>query len=307
MTIISKDLLWKGIIEDLFDHFLIYFYPNATEIFDFSKGFEFLDKELEQIIIPSESKNRIADKLVKVFTKEGVEQWILVHIEVQGYEDDSFPLRMFTYYYRIFDKYQRPITAIALFTDDTPTYRPNTYQTSFLDTSIVYSYGTYKLSDYQPSDFQKIDNPFAIMMETAWYGLRTNKLSDENLFLLKLDLARRLSKKGYPKETFLKMCSFIKSYVSFGNKKLLPKLVEEIDTINQITKPMGILETIEQEIIRQTTEDVKKQTTEEVKKQTTEEVTKDNIKKLYRKGFSIDVIAETLELSIAFVEQAIAE
>jgi fructose-bisphosphate aldolase class 1 len=137
------------------------------------------------------------------------------------------------------------------------------------------------------------------MMETAWYGLRTNKLSDEKLFLLKLDLARRLSKKGYPKETFLKMCSFIKSYVSFGNKELLPKLVEEIDTINQITKPMGILETIEQEI--------RKQTTEEVKKQTTEEVTKDNIKKLYRKGFSIDVIAETLELSIAFVEQAIAE
>jgi DNA-binding transcriptional regulator GbsR (MarR family) len=129
------------------------------------------------------------------------------------------------------------------------------------------------------------------MIETAWYGLRTNKLSDEKLFLLKLDLARRLSKKGYPKETFLKMCSFIKSYVSFGNKELLPKLVEEIDTINQITKPMGILETIEQEI----------------RKQTTEEVTKDNIKKLYRKGFSIDVIAETLELSIAFVEQAIAE
>lgn len=136
-------------------------------------------------------------------------------------------------------------------------------------------------------------------METAWYGLKTNKLTDENLFTLKLDLARRLSKKGYSKETFLKMCSFIKSYVSFGNKELLPKLVEEIDTINQITKPMGILETIEQEIKRQTTEDVKKQTTEEV--------TRDNVKKLYKKGFSIDVIAETLEISVAFVEQAIAE
>jgi transposase len=54
---------------------------------------------------------------------------------------------------------------------------------------------------------------------------------------------------------------------------------------------MGILETIEQEIRRQTTE----------------EVTKDSVKKLYRKGFSIDVIAESLEVSVAFVKQTIAE
>ncbi len=109
MAIITKDILWKGILEDLFEEFLLYFYPESNEIFDFSKGFEFLDKELEQLMFPSSTKYRIADKLVKVHTIEGEEKWVLIHLEVQGYEDKQFAERMFTYYYRIWDKYQQKI------------------------------------------------------------------------------------------------------------------------------------------------------------------------------------------------------
>jgi len=47
-----------------------------------------------------ESDTRFADKLIKVFNRQGEEDWILVHIEVQG--DTSkrvqFTERMFRYY-----------------------------------------------------------------------------------------------------------------------------------------------------------------------------------------------------------------
>lgn len=71
MTHISKDTLWKGIIEDLFDDFLLYFFPNWTvQTVDFSKSFQFLDKELDEIYPkPENNQKRYADKLVKVFTK----------------------------------------------------------------------------------------------------------------------------------------------------------------------------------------------------------------------------------------------
>ena len=193
MKPIRKDILWKAIIEDFFPDFLTFFYPEALDIFDFTKSFEFLDKELEQIILPSSSKNRIADKLVKVYTKEGVEQWILVHIEVQGYEDDEFAERMFTYFYRIYDKYKKDVSALAIFTDDNPKFHPKFFKKSFLRTSVVYNYETFKLANYKPKDFQNSDNPFAIIMETALYGLNKNKLKDEKLFAIKLDLARRLN------------------------------------------------------------------------------------------------------------------
>ena len=62
------DTLWKGILEDLFDDFLRFFYPNADEIFDMSRGFEFLDKELEDIFPQTDEENiRYVDKLVKVW------------------------------------------------------------------------------------------------------------------------------------------------------------------------------------------------------------------------------------------------
>jgi hypothetical protein len=292
---------------------LTFFYPKASNIFDFTKGFEFLDKELEQIILPSSSKNRIADKLVKVYTKEGLEQWILVHIEVQGYEDEEFSERMFTYFYRIYDKYRKDISALAIFTNDNPKFRPNYFKKSFLGTGINYTYNTFKLSDFQPKDFRDSNNPFAVVMETALYGLKKNKLTDEKLFLVKLDLARRLSAKGFQQETFGKLCSFIKTYVSFDNSKLLPKLDTEIDTFNKIVRPMGIIEAIQEERIRQATEEVTdivtKQVTKKVTKQVTQQVTqyilKGNIQKLYNRGFTVEVISEMLEIPLEFVIESV--
>jgi predicted transposase YdaD len=317
MSTISKDILWKGILEDLFAEFLVYFYPESNEIFDFAKGFEFLDKELEQLMFPSSTKNRIADKLVKVYTVEGEEKWVLIHLEVQGYEDKQFAERMFTYYYRIWDKYRQKIAALALFTDDKESFRPSRFEMSFLDTSLSFSYKTIKLSDYQPSDFQNSDNPFAIVLETAWYGLAKNKLSDENLFSLKLDLARRLHKKGFSKELFGRICSFIKMYVSFEKPELISKLDNEIDSINKNVRTMGIIEAIQEEIKRQATEEGLEQGLEQGREQGREQgvelgvelgvekTLKDNINKLYRKGFTVEAICEMLEIPLNFVKNAI--
>ena len=47
-----NDILWKATLEDLFDDFLRFFYPDADQLFDLEKGFEYLDKELEQLFPP---------------------------------------------------------------------------------------------------------------------------------------------------------------------------------------------------------------------------------------------------------------
>ena len=63
------DSLWKAILEDLFEEFLRFFFPNADEIFDMEKGFQFLDKELEQLFPMQEdefSPNLEIQKLVLI-------------------------------------------------------------------------------------------------------------------------------------------------------------------------------------------------------------------------------------------------
>ena len=43
------DTLWKGIIENLSEDFIRFFFKDADVLFDMEKGFQFLDKELEQL------------------------------------------------------------------------------------------------------------------------------------------------------------------------------------------------------------------------------------------------------------------
>ena len=68
------DSLWKAILEDVFDDFLTFFYPDASDLFDFGKGFEFLDKELDDLFPREESESvKYVDKLVKVALTDGLE------------------------------------------------------------------------------------------------------------------------------------------------------------------------------------------------------------------------------------------
>jgi hypothetical protein len=70
------------------------------------KGVVFLDKELSELFpeLEKQGGNRFVDMLVKVFLKNGNEEWILVHIEIQGGSDKNFAERMFQYWYRIYGK-----------------------------------------------------------------------------------------------------------------------------------------------------------------------------------------------------------
>jgi hypothetical protein len=120
MKLRKSDILWKVIMEEVFDDLLRFIMPDADREYNLERGFEFLEKELAEMYPEpeKESDTRFADKLIKVFNRQGEEDWILVHIEVQG--DTSkrveFTERMFRYFYRILDKHRKPVSAVAIFT-----------------------------------------------------------------------------------------------------------------------------------------------------------------------------------------------
>src|SRR5215217_3000477 len=73
----QADILWKGLMEDIFEDFLRFLVPDADQKFDLKRGFEFLSQELDQLFPPEGNEYRplIIDKLVKVFRKDGEEEW----------------------------------------------------------------------------------------------------------------------------------------------------------------------------------------------------------------------------------------
>jgi predicted transposase/invertase (TIGR01784 family) len=234
------DSLWKAILEDVFDDFLTFFHPNALDLFDFSKGFEFLDKELDDLFPRDESESiKYVDKLVRVHLKDGMDHWILVHIEVQGYKDKSFEERMFTYYYRIKDRYQREITAWAILTDPFISYKPTLFTSNFLGTSLNYQFNTYKILEQDPKSLEANDNPFAIVVLTVLLALKAKKLDQNHLIYLKMDIVKNLLKKGILKKKINALLNFIQYYLRLNpSSNIIFK--NKLEEVTGKTYPMGI-------------------------------------------------------------------
>ena len=290
----KQDLLWKGIIRELFPWFIQFFFENWRQEIDLGRGFEFLDKELEQILPDSEAKGRRADVLVKVFSPAGKEFWFLVHVEVQGYHDDDFALRMYTIQYRLFDRYQKPVAALAIFTDGRPDFHPQKFSYQCLSTVLNYQFGTYKLMDHPPvTEFSKQINPFSLVMETAWHGLNQGKLKDEEALEMKAMLSRKLLESGFPKETIRGIFDFIKYYVSFEKKDFYLKFDETIEPMKNsanMTLREMIIEDARQEGMK---EGMEKGLEEGKELGLLESLT---VQKMLKEGKSADEIAKTLRI-----------
>jgi predicted transposase YdaD len=133
---------------------------------------------------------RYVDKLLKVFTRQGEEDHFLLHVEVQGYRDNDFEQRMFQYFYRIRDHYQKPVAAIAILTDPHAHFRPGSYQYSYQWGAASYEYVVYKVLDQQEEALMKHDNPFAVIILTVLLSLQLGKASDVEILRMKEKIAQ---------------------------------------------------------------------------------------------------------------------
>ncbi len=223
--------MWKEIIKDLFPEFLEFFMPEIYKDVDLSKGYEFLDSELENIAFKIRKGKKIADKLIKVYMKNGEENWLLIHVEVQGYEDEEFAERMFKYFYRIYDEYSKKITAISIFTDTNSIYEPNEYIYSCYETSLVYKYKSYKVINQREEDLINSENPFSMIVLAAYYTAKTEGKRDDNeRYIFKKNLAKLLLKKSYTRDRIVKILKFIESlvYVKREYEKLFIEDLKEM-------------------------------------------------------------------------------
>jgi hypothetical protein len=167
MLMADFDSPWKEALDFFFEPFLELFFPKAHADIDWSQPYKSLDKELQQIAPDSDAGRRYVDKLFEVRLKSGVEQWILIHIEVQMDDESEFPVRMFVYHYRIFDKYnRREVVSFAVLGDDNPRWRPQSYSHQRWGTEVGFRFPVVKLLDYaeRRAELEASENPFATVV-----------------------------------------------------------------------------------------------------------------------------------------------
>ena len=284
------DTLWKGILEDLFDDFLRFIYPDADNLFDMARGFDFLDKELEDLFPQTDEENiRYVDKLVRVWLKDGTEEWILIHIEVQGAPEISFPERMYIYNYRLRDKYNRKITAWAILADRNKKFLPRHFKESYLGTTLTYEFNMLKIITQDEEALRKMDNPFAIVILTVLLALKKTKTNEIELIDLKMDLVKELMKRNIEKKKIKALMNFLQYYVRFNSENTLI-FEEKLEQFKGKKYPMGI----EQLLLHQA--EVKGEKRGE--KQGSENEKLDVIRNARLNGLSVEVISKIVNLPI---------
>lgn len=299
MGTIPPDLLWKGIIEDLAEDFVKFFFPDWSKSIDFSREFEFLDKELAQLSAEAAETRRVVDKLIKVFLKDGTEKWVLIHVEVQGYKDPDFAKRLFTYYYRLLDRYGVPITTLAILTDNHPNFHPTTYETRLAGTALLFRFNTYKLLDHTLEAFRMVDNPFARVMEVARIALERKKLAEEHLYSLTIGVVRRLKNSGYSSNATRKIMNFLGIYVRFKNQVIIRNFEKDIDQIFENSFTMGL----EEMILEETKKQIKQEGLEEGKLKEKQQV----VYHSWQEGLSPELTAKLTELPVEQVKKLFAQ
>ncbi|WP_159785766.1 transposase [Sodalinema gerasimenkoae] len=200
------DSPWKEALEVYFPDFMAFFFPQAYEDIDWSRGYEFLDQEFQQIVRDAELGKRLVDKLVKVWRKDNQEALVLIHLEVQSQYEAQFNQRVFVYNYRIFDRYKLPVASLVILADDRPNWTPKNFGYELWDSKISFEFPSVKLLQYQDQwdQLQEDVNPFAVMVMAHLKTQATRQQPDQRL-QWKLEVTKSLYRRGYSRQNILEL------------------------------------------------------------------------------------------------------
>jgi len=218
---------WKHILSAHLKDFVEFFWSEAYQAIDWTRPYELLEQELMAIGVNEEIGKRCVDKLFKVHLLNGQEQWLLLHIEVQNTKDEAFPERMFTYFYRIFDRYNKDIASMAVFADLNQDWRPNEYRRKIWGSEIIRKYEVVKLIDYQPQieELKSHRNPFAMVVLVQLAAMESRP-DDKQRLLTKLEFFRALHMHGWPFEKSMNMYKYLDTMLGLSPKYQVQYITE---------------------------------------------------------------------------------
>jgi hypothetical protein len=195
---LNHDSPWKDTIDQFTRSFLEVTFPDVAAGIDWSFKPVSLEQELHEITPASEIGAKRVDKLLKVRLLDGTDQWLYIHIEVQMHYDPDLPKRLFTYHYRIFDKYGVHPLTLAILGDTSRKWRPTSYSYQSFGCRITFHFLICKTIDFKG----KLDDPRyrhqqVLFIIAAHLGTQQHRHNPQQLKDYRLELTVRFANEGY--------------------------------------------------------------------------------------------------------------
>ena len=155
------------------------------------------------------SGRRYADKLVKVYTLDGHETWVLIHVEVQGEPEDAFAQRMYTYQYRFRDRYRVDVVSLAVLADTSPSFRPDSFCYQRWGCALQYRFPISKLIDFE-SNWEALEQSTNVFALVVMAQIKAKRLKDGVARKdAKVAIIRLMYERGYSKQQILELFNVI--------------------------------------------------------------------------------------------------
>jgi predicted transposase/invertase (TIGR01784 family) len=295
----DHDGLWKDFIKGFFYLLLKRTLPELYEASDREKEPTPLDKEFRDVLNTSDptihTSPHFADYVMKVPLKDGGEEWVLLHIEVQGRQGGNLAERINHYRCLIYAHYRREPVALAIVTDRRPPGEPSYYSHSRFGTEIIYRYSNLVLSELDDDELIASDNPADIVLYAAKFALRTKEELQKFNFLRKA--VELLGERGWSLNDKRDLLLFIERIVNMKDEGLIRQYKEFLEQHSKEGKTMYI-----PLILRDSAAEIKQQGVDEgIEKGMEKGIEKGKLevaRNLLANGVSADVIAKSADLPL---------
>jgi hypothetical protein len=184
------DSPWKELVDHDLPALLALLAPEVHGEIDWGHDVESLEQELRKLAPAGETGKRLADKLLKARTRGGDERYLLV--EVQAQPQEGFERRLYTYHYRIDDRFGLPPAAVVILADDDPDWRPTRYVVEVWRLRLAFEFEPVKLLDWEGRKEELRGHPNPALFVLAHLESQRTRNDDAERARVKLDLILRL-------------------------------------------------------------------------------------------------------------------
>ena len=322
---IEFDAIWKGMITTFFSDFMAFFYPKLHRDIDYDYPPEFLEQELQELIEKIGFKKRIADKLVKVRLKSGIEKWIFIHIEVQSYFDRFFGRRMYEFFSWIFNKYGQAIAAVAIYTNKKTPRIFDHFEIENYGTKMRYEFLAYKVMAQKEAALMASDNIMALFVLANQYVNQTDiKTQGQRRIKLKKQIFELAFAKKINLETIMQFLTFVNHLMLLSNdlktefdeyyKTKAIKVMASTATFDYAKARVDLMKVFfgelsaeDKEMLKAIAREKAAEKAEQDRAKAEQDRMKYVLKLYYLKDMTDDQIADFLELDLSWVKKVISD
>ena len=231
---IDHDRMFKELLTTFFQEFMELFFPEVHVLIDY-RNLRFLTQEVFTDV--TEGEKHYVDILAEVKIK-GEDGCVLIHVEPQAYREENFAKRMFKYFSRLYEKYDKKVLPVAVFAHERKEEEPTTHEVAFIFLKVLhFEFFKVQLKKLSWRTYLSSNNPVAAAL------LGKMDYQPKERVQIKLEFLRMLTHLRVDPARMQLITGFFESYLVLNveeekvlqqkvNKELKP---EEVQKVMEIT------------------------------------------------------------------------